>query len=244
MLKGCVAGVAVGFGVRIHVVVALPSVMFVLFEVAVEGWLIARRERRVVPCEEVCVVVHGCAWETRCLQARISTTGHCIICHHTKPHDRVRSKQHTSTRYAKACHSTAWLHNSAHARCCRDSSMAEQGRYAPKESATPTLFRRCADCGLRKCAIVRQSVGSVSGLPSSGHERVCKRSWYDRRRRAFDTMRSNMFRGSEPRSAVRSRNDQQSSGRHTRNKEEMLQKKMTEERTTDICSVRLSSRAA
>ena len=119
---------------------------------------VADRTERAPRCAVgvVCVVVHGCAWETRCLPPRISTTRHCIICHDTKPHDRVRSKQHTSTRHAKACHSTAWFYTSAHAPYCRDNSMAEQGRYAPKESATPTLFGWT----------LGQSVGSVRWLPS------------------------------------------------------------------------------
>ena len=30
-----------------------------------------------------------------------------------------------------------------------------------------------------------------------GHERICKYSWYDRRRRSLETMRSNVFTGIE-----------------------------------------------
>ena len=36
----------------------------------------------------------------------------------------------------------------------------------PEQLVTLALFRRCADCGPRRCAIVRQSVGSVKWLPS------------------------------------------------------------------------------
>ena len=61
-------------------IVALPSVMFVLLEVAVEGWLIARRERRVVPWEW-CVVVHGCG-DTLPSSANL----HDGTLHHMPPH--------------------------------------------------------------------------------------------------------------------------------------------------------------
>ena len=69
--------------------------------------------------------------ETRCLPARISTTGHCIMCHDTKPHDRARSKQHACTRHAKACHATVWLRLPSLARHCRNNSTTEQGGDAP-----------------------------------------------------------------------------------------------------------------
>ena len=82
-------------------------------------------ERRVVRSEWSVVVRdrdrRRC--ETRCCAARISTTGHRIICHDTKPHDRVRSKQHTRSRHAKACHFTEWSCISSFARHGR----AEQG---------------------------------------------------------------------------------------------------------------------
>ena len=42
----------------------------------------------------------GCAWETRCLPARISTRWRCITCHDTTPRDRAHSKQHTRTRHS------------------------------------------------------------------------------------------------------------------------------------------------
>ena len=41
-----------------------------------------------------------------------------------------------------------WLHTSAHAQYCRDNSLAEQGRSAPKKSATLTLFRRTVGCAV------------------------------------------------------------------------------------------------
>ena len=85
-----------------------------------------RREDRRVVRSEWCVVARDrdrSRCETRCFAARISTTGHCITCHDTKPHDRVRSKQHTRSRHAKACHSTVWSCISSLARHGR----AEQG---------------------------------------------------------------------------------------------------------------------
>ena len=41
----------------------------------------------------------GCAWETRCLPARISTRWRCIKCHDSTPRDCAHSKQHTRTRH-------------------------------------------------------------------------------------------------------------------------------------------------
>ena len=85
-------------------------------------------------------------------------TGQCIICHDTKLHDRVRSKQHTSTRHAKACHFTVWSCISSLARHGRDNSLADQGAMPAQGLATFTILRRRKDCGLRNCVIVRQSV--------------------------------------------------------------------------------------
>ena len=111
--------------------VALPSVMVkavFLSEVAPEWWLIA--ERTVALCGRSEVLLRGTGTdgeETRCLPARISPTWRCIVCNDTKPHDRVRRKQHTSTRHAKACHPTVWSCISTLARHGRDNSLAEQG---------------------------------------------------------------------------------------------------------------------
>ena len=41
----------------------------------------------------------GCALETRCFPARISTRCCCITCHDTTPRDRADNKQHTRTRH-------------------------------------------------------------------------------------------------------------------------------------------------
>ena len=94
MFRRHAARVALCFGVRIHVVMVSPSVMskvVFLFEAAAEGWLITRRDRRVVRSVWSVVVQERSRrrLETRCLPARISTTGHCIRCHDTEPHDRA-----------------------------------------------------------------------------------------------------------------------------------------------------------
>ena len=71
-------------------------------------------------------------------------------------------------------------------------------------------------------------------------------SWYDRRRRSLDTMRLNMFKGTEDDQDERHDHSTKSREIQTRNEEETLshvKQNLTEEHTTEIYSVRHTSRA-
>ena len=77
--------------------------------------------------------------------------------------------------------------------CCpriQVSTVKIHGKMALRRNSTPPQ-------ALSSQKRIERIPGIPTKLGCAGHERVCKRSWYDRRRRAFDTMRSNMFRGSE-----------------------------------------------
>ena len=116
MFRRRAAKVALCFGVRIHSVMASPSVMlkvFFLLEVTnrTEGTGL-----RAVGVESVVVLeMDGRAWETRCLPLRISTRRRCIICHDTTPHDRGQQAAHKNAACCTPLHSQdthdSWTHS-------------------------------------------------------------------------------------------------------------------------------------